>query len=328
MLKIAVLHNLKPAAPSEADDSFAEYDEPSTIEAICASLRRLGVNPFPVTADRRLPWRLSEGRYDFAFNIAEFEGGRCREAIPAAICELMDLPFTGSDALTLALALDKSMAKRIVASAMPVARGELFEASLDFSALDGLRYPVLVKPNDEGSSKGIRDGSSLCANPAEAASRVREQLEIRGRPMLVEEFLSGPEVTVGIRGNGTGRRVLGAMQIEPRGEDPHFVYSFEAKQDWRRRIRYVVPPRLSEDERREIERQALTAYRLLGCRDIARVDFRLDANRIPHFIECNPLPGLEPGSSDMVLLSRNHCSYDELVQGLFLDALARYNVSL
>ena len=355
-VKVALLHNPRPPGPQPpwprpdgptADgpgaegpapddlvaggigDAFEEYDSAETIAAVAAALRALGVDVEPVVADRRLPWRLEEGRHAFAFNIAEGQGGRCREAIPAAICELLGLPFTGSDALTLATTLDKAIARRIVSPDVPVARAVLVEDAAHEAALAALRYPVLPKPNDEGSSKGIRD-DALCDDPREAVERCRS-LQARYRcPVLVEEFLPGAEVTVAVIGNGAGARVLGMMEIAPapdaRRDGRPFVYSHDVMRDWRRRVRYHVPPRLDAPRLAALERLALTAYRLLGCRDIARMDFRLDAAGQPRFIECNPLPGLDPLNSDVVILSRSILPYERLVQGILLDAARRVGV--
>jgi D-alanine-D-alanine ligase len=140
------------------------------------------------------------------------------------------------------------------------------------------------------------------------------------------------EVTVGVKGNGCNASLIGLMEIAPaedRGEP--FLYSLETKRDFRRRVRYHVPPRLPAAELDEIRSYALNAYRLLGCRDIARIDFRTDATGRPHFLECNPLPGLHPESSDIVILSRKlwpeqERAYDCLVQGILHDAAERCGV--
>ena len=293
-----------------------------TISAICAALAPLGVDAVPIVADGRLPWRLGEDEFDFAFNMAEGAGRRCREAVAAAVCELLALPFTGSDALTLAATQDKAVARRLVSPEVPVARAVLVASGIDESVIATLPHPVIVKPNDEGSSKGIGPGS-VCATPASAAERCR-WLQNRYRcPVLVEEFLSGPEVTVGVRGNGTAAHVLSLMEIAPAKPDPLFIYDVEAKRDWQSRIRYHVPPRLPAAVVEQVRTDALCAYHLLGCRDIARLDFRLDRQGRPHFLECNPLPGLNPLSGDIVLMSKGTLPYEKLVQGIFLDAVAR-----
>jgi len=323
-MRIALLHNPRPLdiEPTLPDDSFEEYDTAETISAISAALAPLGVDAVPVVADRRLPWRLAEDKFEFAFNIAEGVGRRCREAVAAAICELLELPFTGSDALTLAATQDKAVARRLVSPEVPVARAVLVASDADERVIAALPHPVIVKPNDEGSSKGIGPGS-VCATPAAAAERCRWLQDRYGCPVLVEEFLSGPEVTVGVRGNGTGVQVLGLMEIAAAEPDGLFIYDVEAKRDWQKRIRYHVPPRLPLTAVEQIRTDALRAYRLLGCCDIARLDFRLDTQGRPHFLECNPLPGLNPSSGDIVLMSKGILPYEKLVQGILLDAVAR-----
>jgi D-alanine-D-alanine ligase len=192
-----------------------------------------------------------------------------------------------------------------------------------------LRYPVIVKPNDEGSSKGIRESpSSLAANPIIALEKCRWLHATYRCPALVEEFLPGTEVTVGVAGNAEGVRVLGMMEIAPAQSNGPFVYSVEVKRDWRRRARYHMPPRAPVETLSDLERGARIAYRLLGCRDLARIDFRLDAAGRPHFLECNPLPGLHPTNSDLVLLSRTALPYEKLVQGVLIDAAQRVGLPL
>jgi D-alanine-D-alanine ligase len=332
-MKVALLFNEKPAH-AEADlpdDTYEEYDEPATVCHIAAALRRLDVTVEPVPADRRLPSRLEEGRFDFAFNIAEGpialpdRARRCREALPAAVCELLGVPFTGSDVLTLALTLDKALARRVVSPEVPVAPGVLLEDEPWDDLFSGLRFPAIVKPNDEGSSKGIH-ADSLAVDSAAASAVARRLRESYRCPLLVEEFLPGAEVTVALAGNPPNVRLLGMMEIAPASDGGPFVYSLEVKRDFRRRVAYHIPPRLDAPLIATIESYAREAYRLLGCRDIARMDFRLNASGQPCFMECNPLPGLNPETSDIVILTGGAIPYDRLVQGILLDALRRTGV--
>jgi D-alanine-D-alanine ligase len=158
-MRVALLYNAKPVGVQSAgpDDMFEEYDTETTINGIVTALSRIDMEVEPVVADAALPWRLAEEGFDFAFNIAEGSGRRSREAIPAAVCELRGIPFTGSDSVTLGMTLDKFIAKRVVSPDIPVARGVLIERDTDELGLSALHYPVIVKPNDEGSSKGIRE---------------------------------------------------------------------------------------------------------------------------------------------------------------------------
>lgn len=333
-MQVAILHNPRPAPRADAevgatDDAFEEYDGHETIAAIAQALTAIGVVPIPVPANGEFPWRLKQGGFDFVFNMAEGAGRRCREAVPAAICEFLGLPFTGSDALTLAATLDKAVARRIVSPEVPVARGVLVTSLADEAALATLSYPVFVKPNDEGSSIGIRR-ESLCSGVESAVARCGWLREHYACPILVEEFLPGAEVTVAVRGNGSSVAVLGQMEIAAAQEGgAPFLYGLEAKRDFRRQVRYHVPPRLPAERLRELGSLALTAYRLLGCRDIARLDFRLDASGQPRFLECNPLPGLNPDTSDIVILCRalaDGPSHASLVQGILRDAAHRHGM--
>ncbi len=327
-MKVAILHNPQPEVipAGVPDDTYEEYDGQVTVQAIAGALKRLGLESEPVIADRTMVRRLEEGGFGFVFNIAEGSGRRCREAVPAAVCELLGIPFTGSDALTLAVTLDKATARRVVSPDVPVAAGALVERDEDFVRLDALRYPVLVKPNDEGSSKGIRS-NPIANDAAEAIARCQWLREHYGCAALVEEFIGGVEVTVGITGNGPEARCIGSMEIAPIDATGPFVYSLEVKRNWREEVRYFVPPRLDAEVLGELHRLALTAYRLLGCLDFARMDFRLDAAGRPHFLECNALPGLNPESSDIVFLSRDTVPYDSLVQGILVDAARRQGVN-
>lgn len=334
-MRIALLFNPKSTC-SEAnapDDTLEEYDSGATVDRIASALRSLSADVEPVVADSRLPWKIREGRFDFAFNIAEGpvnlsgRGRRNREAIPAAVCELLRLPYTGSDPLTLSLTLDKAMARRVVSPEVPVARAILLEGDPGEDGLSELEYPVIVKPNDEGSSKGIR-GNPVADTPQGARVRCRVLRANYGCPVLIEEFLPGTEVTVAVAGNGPSARVLGMMEIGPGTAMDRFVYSLERKRNWRLAVVYYVPPRLDPGTLRQLEKHACTAYALLGCRDLARMDFRLDSAGRPHFIECNPLPGLDPESGDVPILTRNVLPYEKLVQGVLLDAAARTGIIL
>src|SRR5262249_42589373 len=143
-------------------------------------------------------------------------------------------------------------------------------------------------------------------------------------------WLPGAEVTVAIAGNGKAATVLSAMEIgfaAPQDDIP-FIYSLEAKRDYRTIVRYRIPPWLPEPTLMRIKDQALRTYDLLGCRDLARIDFRLDAKGEPRFVECNPLPGLNPESSDFVIATQASIPYDRLVGNILRDAMARYGMRL
>ena len=192
---------------------------------------------------------------------------------------------------------------------------------------DELPAPVILKPNLEGSSKGVR-GRCVAGTITEAIAHFRELARAYHQPILVEEYVQGDEVTVGVLGNGENARVLGALRIAPKVPDPAFVYSLEVKRDWRNRVDYESPARLDPDVSRRLEASSLSAYHLLGCRDVARIDFRIRPDGEPIFLEANPLPGLSPETSDLLILARGHgISHEDLIGRILDEGLRRSGLS-
>ena len=248
---------------------------------------------------RELLRRLLADPPDFVFNFAEGQGiGRSREARVPAVLEMLGIPYTGSDPLTLAVTLDKDCAKRLVASAgvaVPRWRASLQperRPATDRRLGTGCRYPS--SSSRPGKARARASAASAWSTTADELLDAVDGLRRDHRqPILVEEFIHGDELTVGIVGNDPPR-ILGVMRVVPRQPTDRFVYSLEVKRDWRRQVRYECPPRLPADDVEAVEQAALTAYRVLGCRDVARIDFRL-RDGVPYFLEVNPLPGLNPG---------------------------------
>jgi D-alanine-D-alanine ligase len=289
-----------------SDDAQEEFDSPVTIDALAAALTELGHEVIRLGDGRELLARVLADPPDFVFNMAEGHGvSRSREARVPAVLEMLGIPYTGSDPLTLAVTLDKDCAKRLVHSAgVAVPPSVVIDPDSSMDNLPGavrsLRFPVIVKPAWEGSSKGIR-AKCLVTLPADLPAVLESLGRDHVQPLLVEEYIQGDELTVGILGNDPPG-VLGIMRVVPRQPTEHFVYSLEVKRDFRRLVEYECPPRLPSAALTAVENAALTAWRALGCRDVARVDFRL-RDGVPYFLEVNPLPGINPESSDLVIMA-------------------------
>ncbi len=330
-------------APEGPDDLHEEFDSPVTIRAISKVLAGLGHEVIALGNGRELIQRVLADRPDFVFNLAEGEGvGRSREARAPAFLEMLGIPYTGSDPLTLAVTLDKDCARRLVASAgVSVPRGMVIENALRIEncklqianwvapppicnlqiAILNLQFPLIVKPAWEGSSKGIRQ-TCVVETPGALPGVVEKLLEDYHQPVLVEEFIAGDELTVGVIGNDPPK-VLGVMRVLPMQPTERFVYGIEVKRDYKNRVRYECPAQLPAAVMARIEADALAVYRVLGCRDVARVDFRLK-DGVPNFLEVNPLPGLNPNDSDLVILAKAvGWSYGRLVGSIFSFAVDR-----
>lgn len=314
-----------------SDDSEEEFDSLETINALADTLRSLGHEVELLGEGEPLIRRLLDGpRPDLVFNIAEGRGvSRSRESRVPALLETLCIPYTGSDPLSLAVALDKDCAKRLVAQAgvsTPawVTIDDRWESAPDdvIRQLADLPLPLVVKPTYEGSSKGIRN-KCLVETPAELRETIAELRGKYAQPILVEEFIDGDELTVGIVGHPP--EVLGIMRVVPTKQSGPFLYSLEVKRDWVETIRYECPAQLSALATRRVAEAALIAFRALGCQDVARIDFRL-RDDVPYFLEANPLPGLAPLTSDLVFLARDvGVDHRELLRRIVEAALNRLN---
>ena len=326
-LRVGITYNLKKDFTQQKNqpvDFLEEFDAEETIDAIREALESEGHEVIKLGGDTGLIDRLKQASVDIVFNIAEGLEGRNREAHIPALLEFLSIPYTGSDPLTLSLTLDKAMAKQIVMSQnVPTPRFKKVERIEDLDGLD-LRYPLFVKLCYEGSSKGVRLDSKILDHLS-LIKKTRWLLDHYGPPLLVEEFVSGPEFTVGILGN-EDPFVLGVMQIEIQGQSPEeSIYSLEIKREWEKKVRYHCPPSIDQNLLKKIEEVALRAYRALECRDVSRVDIRMGENSTPYFLEVNPLPGLSPVYGDLVIMARSMgWDYGRLVKTIFHYALKRY----
>jgi len=321
-----------------ARDEFAEWDSPATIAAVESALSRLG-KVVRLEANEDFPERLRQTRPDIVFNIAEGFHGVNREAHVPAICEFYGIPYSGSDPFTLTLCLDKARAKETLAfHRIPTPKFLLVEKLADlYRVAETVTLPLFVKPVHEGSSKGITD-SNLCRDRDQLFRQTEFLLENYRQPVLVEEFLPGKEFTCAVLGNGDEATVLPlvAMNFEslPKGALP--IYSFDAKFVWDRPENpldiFQCPARITTELQASIERVTLDAFRVLGCKDWARIDVRLDADGRPNVLEVNPLPGILPDPADNSCLPKAAraagIGYEELIQNCLKYAAARQGVDL
>ncbi len=317
---VGLTYNLK-RNKTEAD---AEFDSIETINAIKKALIKSGCSVTLLEVNKSLPKKLLNKHFDIIFNIAEGVNGRSREAQIPALLDFFKLKFTGSDATTLCLCLDKSLAKTIIASGNIKTPASQVVESTDYKLNSKLKFPLIVKPNSEGSSKGISD-MSVVKDAKQLKTIVRTLLENYGQPLLIEEYIKGREFTVGVLGNGSDTFVLNPMEIEFIEPKENQIYDYCVKQDFQDKINYVCPPDLGRIVTRNMIESARKIYEILGCKDFARIDFRLSPRNELYFIEINPLPGLTPGYSDMPMIAeKNGISYDELIAMIFTSAMKRY----
>jgi len=309
-----------------AEHEVAEFDSIATIDAIAGALLELGHEVERVGHIRALAARLVAGwRCDLVFNIAEGVAGFGRESQIPALLEAYAIPYTFSDPLVCALTLHKGMAKHVARGCgVPTPKFEVVTSAAEAAAI-ALPLPLFAKPVAEGSSKGVT-GKSLVKSKAALVEICSELLEQYRQPVIVEEYLSGREFTVGILGTGQDARALGTLEVVLLPGADAGVYSYRNKTQWESIVEYGL---LEQGPlRAEVEDVALRTWRCLGCRDAGRVDVRLDGGGRPQMLEVNPLAGLQPGYSDLPNMAEMAgMSYRALIGEIVRCASARVDAA-
>lgn len=348
--KVALLANLKTNAPhfeGMPDDQWDDLDSEKTINALVEAIRSGGHTCEFLEGNLTLYDTIRKFKPDICFNICEGHFGDAREAQIPALLEMLQVPYTGSKVLTLALALDKPMTKRVLHyHELPTPGFQTFER-IDEPLSDDMTYPLFAKPSREGTGMGV-SGKSIIHNEVELREQVAYILERYKQPVLVEEYIEGREVTLGFVGNLIGpvaRRLpeneeaprmqaglhfLPPMEVDLKPfEHTDVVYSNRLKVALADQLDYLCPAPLDDEMIDELNWLAAAVFRVTGALDVSRVDFRLDVhdNWKPYILEINPLPGLSPGISDLVIeAAAEGIGHTELVNMILETALKRHNM--
>lgn len=325
-MHVGLTYDLKSAylAMGVSPEDAAEFDKEETIDGIENALRELGHETDRIGHAKALVKRLeADDRWDLVFNICEGMHGVAREAQVPAILDLYGVPYVFSDPLVLALTLHKGLTKRVVRDAgVPTSDFCVYETAED---LQGLRFgsPFFVKPVAEGTGKGC-SSKSIVRDRAALVDVCDELVARFGQPALIEPYLTGREFTVGITGTGRRAQVVASMEIVLLENAEKGVYSYSNKGHYEDRVVYRPCDTAQDPVAAAAERVSLNAWSALGCRDGGRVDIRCDANQSPLFLEVNPLAGLNPKDSDLVILARMaNITYTELIGRIMASAIAR-----
>ena len=350
-MHVALLANLQknaPVLPGMSADMWDDLDSETTIAAITAALESGGHQVTFLEGDKTLFDNLRQLKPDICFNICEGHFGDARESQVPAMLEMLRIPYTGSKVLTLALTLDKPMTKRILTyHGLPTPPFQVFERVTE-PLNDDLAFPLFVKPSREGTGMGV-SAENIIRDEAELRIQLRRLFDLYDQPVLAETFIDGREITVGVIGNLTSPvawrmpedeeapRVSKGLHCFPPlevdlsrySEEEGGVYTSRIKTELVHEFHYLCPAPLTEEQIEELNFLTAATFRVTGCQDVARVDFRLDAsdNNKPYILEINPLPGLNEEYSDLCIEARaDGWSYAELVNVILNEAIARYEL--
>ena len=312
-------------AAGREDEKLADCEVIETAHAVKAALDRQNSSGLQVELVNLRTACLSDlSQYDWIFNLAEsIYGFPYTEYEIAAMMEAQGINFTGSSSFTLQACLEKPVTKaelvkfNILTPAYAVYQpGDRFDADL--------RYPLIVKPVHEDGSIGIT-ADSVAHNPVELAARVAYIHQVYAQGALVEEYIKGRDITAPIFGNGSEATAMPLSECTyPENNGSRFL-TFDA--NWKAET-YAYqstivrcPCELDPQVEAQIKAIALRAYSIMGCRDYARVDFRL-AGSTPYVLEVNPNPCINPDDSGYVRSGKaNGFTYDELIKNILESSI-------
>jgi D-alanine-D-alanine ligase len=333
-MKIALTYNLKKKDNTKPEDYFSEYDSQDTINAIVLALKKKGHSVEAI--DVEYPNLISyfrKNRVDMVFNIAEGKCSKFRESEVPAVLDYLNIPYTGSDTFSLALAMNKALTKKILrAENIPTPHFQTFSKGNEELDPD-LKFPLIVKPNCEGSAKGINKSNVVNSSP-ELFKKISETIKLYKQEALVEEFIEGKELTVGILENGK-TTVLPILEIDfsSCSNSGEFFYSwrmkeFQGNQDLGLVPTFHCPARLDKETEERVKEAALKTHHAVGCLDISRTDIRLNQDNIPYVLEINPLPGLDPKESNFPIMAyAAGMKYEDLIEAILMSASERKRLS-
>jgi D-alanine-D-alanine ligase len=279
----------------------------NTGRAILGALDRLGYSCLAIDVDRRVAEKIVEAAPDVAFVALHGRGGE--DGAIQGLLEVLEIPYTGSGILGSALALNKKYSKWLFDfHRLATPPYQVLEAGPGFqAAIPDFGFPAVVKPVSEGSTIGI----SIVEDEGGLVKALGGAFE-HDREVLVEKYIAGREMTVGV----IGRRVLPPVEII--AEEGFYDYRAKYISDT---TRYLVPAEVSPELGRELSVMADGAVDVLDCRGAARVDFRIDGRETPYLLEVNTIPGMTETSLLPKAAAAAGLSFEDVVEEIILQAL-------
>jgi D-alanine-D-alanine ligase len=330
-LRIALLVNLARNAPPVHNDAppdiLAELDADKNVEAYAAAMRARQHTVLIQEGNIYLPDWLRETQPDICFNTCEGFSGESREAQVPALLEMVGVPYTGPTPLAAAITHDKPTTQRILNSyGLPVPQFQEFISPNDALRAD-MKFPLFIKPSHEGTGMGIHN-DSIARDEKHLREQVAYIIETYRQPAMVETYIEGKDITCGLVGNGDDVHFFPITEVDfsgyPAGLAP--IYGVQQKVDYADYYKNKCPAPLGEQLSEQIRQLTLKVFQVTGCRDFARVDFRLTDDNQPYILEINGLPGITP-SSDLTLMAQvEGWTHADLVCAVLDAGLKRYGL--
>jgi len=270
------------------------------------ALQRLGFkNSELVEVDKNISQKLKDGNYDYAYNALHGKYGE--DGCIQGILEILQIPYTGCGVMSSAVCMHKEYTKRILSTCpdIPLAKSAFVRKGEDLNAKTAdLKFPVITKPVSEGSSFGMTK-----VNTREELQSAYLEATKYNDDVLIEEFIDGVFVTVGVLEIDNKNIATEILEIRPKNE----WYDFEAKYT-AGMSEFILPANLSAELTKQTKDIAVKAHETAGCRGVSRVDFMISKDGVPYVIEINTSPGMTDTSDLPAQSAVMGINYDNLVQ--------------
>lgn len=274
--------------------------------AVSGALRSLGLGVVDMDAGHDICSVIGSEKIDLAFIV--LHGGYGENGAIQGLLEVQGIPYTGSGIMASAIAMDKLVSKALFRdSGLSVPDYVVVDEPLDDIPLD---LPVVVKPSREGSSIGV----AIVRKREELRPALEAALSFEG-PALVERFISGREIQIGILGD----KALGGVEVRPKSD----FYSYEAKYT-SGMTEYILPPELDGELYKEAQEAGLSAHRAIKATGATRVDLIIDGNGTIYVLEVNTIPGMTETSLLPKIASLAGMDFTALVEAMAVDGLRRH----
>ena len=302
------------------DLSFCDFISPTAITFVKETLEKCGHKVILLGNHSHLLKFLKNGSsVDLVITAAEGMLSRNRESWVSSICEMCNIPYAGSDVHTLVVTLDKVLTK-IIANYLNIPTPKFKEiSSLDEINLLSFQYPAVIKPNYEGSSMGVK----IVNNSDDLYEYAQMLFEKYAQKLILEEYISGKEITVSIIEKDGIPQILGMVESLQNNNDIMPIYSSEIKRIYGCK---KIQPRISKSTESLLEKYSLAIYSYLKCCDYCRIDFRLDKDDKPYLLEVTPLPALSETASFMMAANLNKVAPTNVFDTIISNVCERYKL--
>lgn len=322
-MTIGIVYDLKTDYTTESNTVFIDFASFDVFSQIKLILERAGFDVILIGETEDICERIEQiKRCEIIFNFCEGIKSRNREALMPALFEKLKSKYIGSDATAFAITVNKTFTK-VIAKHLNIKTPKWIEVRAGaFNIYNDVEliFPRVIKPNDEGNSGGV-----YIIENAEEQSIIIERLKNHYDEILIEEYISGREITVPIIGTGVNARALTVVEtLDTSGNSLNF-YDIERKfSSGVIKVEASIPDYL----RNRIIDDALKIYRYLNCQDFGRIDFRLSTDEVPYLLELNLLPSLELNSSFYHTASILKIDFSDIILSILYAAAERMNISL